>query len=81
MSDPVFLITGASSGIGEATAHHAAAAGYRLVLAARSRDRLLDLAHELGGADRALAVECDVTEWDQQQAMVAETLDRFGRLD
>jgi len=81
MSDPVFLITGASSGIGEATARHAAVAGYRLVLAARSRDRLLDLANELGGGDRALAVECDVTEWDQQQAMVTEALDRFGRLD
>jgi NADP-dependent 3-hydroxy acid dehydrogenase YdfG len=81
MSDPVFLITGASSGIGEATARHAAVAGYRLVLAARSGDRLLDLANELGGADRALAVECDVTEWDQQQAMVAEAVDRFGRLD
>jgi NADP-dependent 3-hydroxy acid dehydrogenase YdfG len=81
LPDPVFLITGASSGIGAATAVHAAAAGYRVVLAARSRDRLTDLAFELGGADRALAVECDVTEWEQQQAMVEQTLDRFGRLD
>ena len=40
MADPVFLITGASSGIGEATARHAAEAGYRLVLAARSEDKL-----------------------------------------
>ena len=81
MADPVFLITGASSGIGAATARAAAEAQYRLVLAARSTDKLDDLARELGGPDRALAVTCDVTEWDQQQAMVQLALDRFGRLD
>jgi NADP-dependent 3-hydroxy acid dehydrogenase YdfG len=81
MSDPVFLITGASSGIGAATARHAAQAGYRLVLAARSADRLEALADELGGEDRAVAVPCDVTEWEQQEAMVRSALERFGRLD
>ncbi|MFZ0091725.1 MAG: SDR family oxidoreductase [Solirubrobacteraceae bacterium] len=80
-SDPVFLITGASSGIGAATARAAAAAGYRVALAARSADRLRDLADELGGAERALAITCDVTEWVDQEAVVAEILDRFGRLD
>jgi NADP-dependent 3-hydroxy acid dehydrogenase YdfG len=78
--DRVFLITGASSGIGAATAHAAAQAGYRLVLAARSLDKLEALAAELG-EDRALAVKCDVTDWSAQEAMVAAALDRFGRLD
>jgi NADP-dependent 3-hydroxy acid dehydrogenase YdfG len=81
MSDPVFLITGASSGIGAATARAAAGAGYRLVLAARSVDRLTDLARELGGEERALVVACDVMEWEQQQAAVETALSHFGRLD
>jgi NADP-dependent 3-hydroxy acid dehydrogenase YdfG len=81
MPDPVFLITGASSGIGAATARAAARAGYRVVLAARSVDKLEALAEELGGGERALAVACDVTEWEQQQAMVARALEAFGRLD
>ena len=80
MPDPVFLITGASSGIGAATARSASEQGYRLVLAARSRDKLDALAGELG-ADRAIAVTCDVTEWTDQQAMVNQALEAFGRLD
>jgi NADP-dependent 3-hydroxy acid dehydrogenase YdfG len=79
--EPVLVITGASTGIGAATARRAAEFGYRLVLAARSEDKLADLAEELGGDDRALAVRCDVTDWDDQQALVATTLDRFGRMD
>jgi NADP-dependent 3-hydroxy acid dehydrogenase YdfG len=77
----VLLITGASSGIGAATARQAAEQGWRVVLAARSTDKLDALASELGGPERALAVRCDVTEWDEQQRMVAEALDAFGQID
>jgi NADP-dependent 3-hydroxy acid dehydrogenase YdfG len=78
--DPVLLITGASSGIGAATAR-AAAANRRLVLAARRLEELEGLAAELGGEERALAVRCDVGEWDQVEAMAAAALERFGRID
>ena len=78
--DPVLLITGASSGIGAATAR-AAAPGHRLVLAARRLDELEALASELGGPERALAVRCDVTEWDEVEAMAAAALEQFGRID
>jgi NADP-dependent 3-hydroxy acid dehydrogenase YdfG len=78
--DPVLLITGAGSGIGAASAR-AAADGYRLVLAGRRMDPLRELAEELGGEERAIAVPCDVTEWDQVQALVEVALERFGRID
>ena len=81
MSDPVFLITGASTGIGAATARHAAEAGYRVVLAARSEEKLRSLADELGGEKRALVARCDVTEWDDNAAMVRHALDAFERID
>src|ERR687890_1661161 len=77
MASPVFVITGASTGIGAATARQAAAAGFKVVLAARSEEKLRALADETGG----LAVRCDVTEWDDQQALVARALDEYGRLD
>jgi NADP-dependent 3-hydroxy acid dehydrogenase YdfG len=77
---PVLLITGASSGIGAATAR-AAAASHRLVLAARRLEELEALAEELGGEKRAIAVRCDVAEWDQVQALAAAALERYGRID
>jgi NADP-dependent 3-hydroxy acid dehydrogenase YdfG len=80
MADPVFLITGASSGIGAATARHAANAGYRLVLAARSEEKIEGLARELG-QDRVCAVRCDVTNWEDQQRTVLAAQEKFGRLD
>lgn len=74
---PVFVITGASTGIGAATARRAAAAGHRVVLAARSADRLEALAAELGG----LAVPTDVTRWEDNEALIARALDELGRVD
>jgi NADP-dependent 3-hydroxy acid dehydrogenase YdfG len=80
-ADPVLIITGASTGIGEATARAAADSGYRLVLGARSEDKLRSLAAELGGDERALAVRCDVTEPDEVERFARSALDSFGRID
>ena len=80
-NDRVFLITGASSGIGAATARHAAAAGYRVVLGARRLELIEKLAEELGGPDGAVAVRCDVTDWTDQQALAETAMSRFGRID
>lgn len=74
----VVIITGASSGIGAATARAAAAAGARVVLAARREDRISALADELDGA---IAVRCDVTDQKQVAALVQVALDAFGRVD
>ena len=78
--DRVLLITGASSGIGAETARHAARDGWRLALGARSEEKLAELAGELG-EERVLVRRCDVTDWDDQQALVAAARERFGGLD
>jgi NADP-dependent 3-hydroxy acid dehydrogenase YdfG len=77
----VFLITGASTGIGAATARLAVEAGYRVVLSARSADKLEALADELGGDDVALAVPADVAEWEDNERLARAAIDRFGGLD
>lgn len=73
------FITGASSGIGAATARAAAAAGWNVALLARSADRLEELAAEIGGG--ALPIEGDVTDLASLETAVAKTIDRFGALD
>ena len=75
----VLAITGASSGIGADTARLAARRGWRVALGARRLDQLEALAAELG--DGAVASRCDVTSWEDQQALVRGALERFGRLD
>jgi short-subunit dehydrogenase len=82
LHDQVIVITGASSGFGEAIAKHCAATGARLVLAARSAEKIERLADQLGASTgRALAVPADVTS-DADVARLAETtLERFGRAD
>lgn len=80
MHNGVLLITGASSGIGAATARAASREGYKLILAARSIEKLTALAQELG-PENVLACELDVTNLEQQQAMVEHALETFGRLD
>src|ERR1044071_195605 len=78
---PVFVITGASTGIGAATARHAVDAGYQVVLSARSADKLSSLAASLGGDSVALAVPTDVTSFEAQEALVAAARERFGGVD
>jgi NADP-dependent 3-hydroxy acid dehydrogenase YdfG len=77
---PVLLITGASSGIGAATAR-AAAGTHRLVLAARRQEAVEELASEVGGEDSAVGLRCDVTEWEEVEAMRDAALRHFGRID
>lgn len=76
----VLLITGASTGIGAATARAAADEGYRLALCARSTDALDRLSAEIG-EERAFSRRCDVTDYDDQERMIDAVLERFGRLD
>ncbi len=75
------LITGASTGIGEATAKRAVEAGYRVALVARSLDKLETMAKQLGGSENVCAIKCDVTSYEQQKAMVETALKAFGRID
>jgi len=78
----VALVTGASSGIGEATAKALAAEGAKVAVAARRLERLERLAEEIGrGGQTALAIESDITDQAQAIAAVDRTVDELGRLD
>ena len=75
------LITGASTGIGAATARLLLERGDNVVLAARREDPLRELADELGGGDAVMTQTCDVTDWGQVEALAGAALERFGRID
>jgi NADP-dependent 3-hydroxy acid dehydrogenase YdfG len=82
LNGTVALITGASSGIGEATAHALAGQGAAVAVVARRKDRLEQLAAQItkkGG--RVLVIEADVTDKDQAQAAVEKTVQELGHLD
>ena len=83
MSDgPVILITGASSGIGAATARLFGAQGYRVVMAARRLKRLLEIEKDIEAAGgEALSVDTDLNHLDQIQALTDKTLKTFGQID
>jgi NADP-dependent 3-hydroxy acid dehydrogenase YdfG len=78
----VVVITGASSGLGEAAARHLATRGATVVLGARREDRIRSLADELtSGGGNALAVATDVTKREQVKRLVDEAVHKYGRID
>jgi NADP-dependent 3-hydroxy acid dehydrogenase YdfG len=82
LNETVALITGASSGIGEATATALAERGAAVALVARRVDRLEELEHKITDAGgRALSIEADVTDQAQAQGAVERTVSELGRLD
>jgi NADP-dependent 3-hydroxy acid dehydrogenase YdfG len=80
MDDRVLLVTGASRGLGAATARLAAASGFKVALVSRTAEAAQPLVAEIG-EDRALALGADVGDWPAISGAVDETVRRFGRLD
>jgi 3-oxoacyl-[acyl-carrier protein] reductase len=81
LTDRVYVVTGASRGLGRACAELLAAEGARLVLNAREEEPLRATAGELGGPDRALALPGDLGEPGIETCLVAAAMARYGRLD
>ena len=81
MDGKVVIVTGASSGIGLATAHVFGAKGAKVVLAARRLELLEQLAPSVAPADRVLCVACDVTREEDCRTLVEKTVARFSRID
>ena len=81
LKDSVVLITGASRGIGRATAERLVGEGCRVAISARDGEVLQRAVEELGGGEQVLGVQGDMTQPDDVERAVNETLDRFGRID
>ena len=79
--DKVAIITGASSGIGLATANEFAKQGCKLVVAARNIDKLSELEKELSSITEILSVKCDVTVEQDCKNLIEKSLERFGKID
>ena len=79
--DKVIVVTGASSGIGLASARQFAALGAKVVMAARSIGKLESLAPSVAPADRVLCVKCDVTDEAECKALIEAAVSRFGGID
>lgn len=80
MNEKVLLITGASSGIGRATALKAAKEGYKLAVLARRENKLNEIVQEVG-EDNAISLPTDVTKLDDLGKSIHKTVERFGKID
>ena len=81
LKDKVIIVTGASSGIGLASARQFGSEGAKVVMAARSLGKLQELAPSVAPPERVLCVQCDVTREDDCKALIEAAVARFGRLD
>ena len=84
IKNKVVIVTGASSGIGEATARAFGREGAKVVLAARRMDKLHTLAQEINSMNtgaQTLVIQADLSKLEDIQAMIAQTLEKFGRID
>jgi NAD(P)-dependent dehydrogenase (short-subunit alcohol dehydrogenase family) len=81
LKDKVIIVTGASSGIGLASARQFGSEGAKVVMAARSYDKMLELAPSVAPPERVLCVRCDVSQEADCRALVEATVERFGRID
>ncbi|MGW5669220.1 SDR family oxidoreductase [Micromonospora sp. NPDC003776] len=81
LADRVYLLTGASRGLGLATAHALVADGARVVISARVPERVAEAVEALGGPERAIGLTADLTDPGTPERLIAAAREQFGRLD
>ncbi|WP_328467367.1 SDR family oxidoreductase [Actinoplanes sp. NBC_00393] len=81
LADRVYILTGASRGLGFATAQALVADGARVIISSRSADRVAEAVEDLGGADHAVGVAADLSDPQTPRELVDTAVERFGRLD